>query len=64
VEAARWHIIARAGGDNDQFLDAFMRKMSPSDRAMAEDKAKPWIARMRPIGPSPFPPSPERKSEP
>jgi TPR repeat protein len=55
VEAARWHLIARAGGDNDQFLEEFMRKMKPTDRAMAEDKAKPWIARMKPVGPTPFP---------
>jgi TPR repeat protein len=61
VEAARWHTIARAGGNNDQFLDDFMRKMSPADRAAGEDKAKPWIARMRPIGPSPFPSPPDPK---
>ena len=40
-------LIARAGGDNDQFLDEFVRKMKPADRAAAEDKAKPWIARMQ-----------------
>ena len=58
VEAARWHLIARAGGDNDQFLEDFMRKMTPADRAIAEDKAKPWIARMQAIGPTPFPEAP------
>ena len=55
VEAARWHLIAQAGGNNDQFLDDFVRKMKPADRAAAEDKAKPWIARMKAIGPTPFP---------
>jgi TPR repeat protein len=65
VEAARWHTIARAGGDNDQFLEDFVRtKISPTDRAAGEDKAKPWIARMRPIGPSPFPSSPESSARP
>lgn len=54
VQAARWHLIARAGGDNDQFLDDFLRNMNPADRALAEDKAKPWIARMQPAGPTPF----------
>jgi hypothetical protein len=58
VQAARWHLIARAGGDNDQFLEEFMRKMKPADRATAEDKAKPWIARMKPAGPTPFPNAP------
>ncbi len=28
--------------------------MSPADRTAAEDKAKPWIARMPQRGPSPF----------
>ena len=55
VEAARWHLIARAGGDNDQFLEEFMRNMKPPDRAMAENKAKPWIARMTPGRPDPVP---------
>ena len=35
-----------------------MRKMTPADRAIAEDKAKPWIARMQTIGPTPFPETP------
>ncbi len=55
VEAGRWHLIAQAGGDNDQYLEDFMRNMKPTDRAMAENKAKPWIARMNPVGPTPFP---------
>jgi TPR repeat protein len=58
VQAGRWHLIAKAGGDNDQFLESFMRKMKSTDRAAAEDKAKPWIARMQPIGPTPFPEAP------
>jgi hypothetical protein len=29
--------------------------MKPIDRSMAENKAKPWIARMNPVGPTPFP---------
>jgi hypothetical protein len=31
--------------------------MKAADRAMAEDKAKPWIARMKAVGPTPFPES-------
>jgi TPR repeat protein len=58
VEAGRWHLIAKAGGDLDPFLDDFMRKMKPADRAAAEDKAKPWIARMQAVGPTPFPNAP------
>jgi TPR repeat protein len=55
VQAARWHLIARAGGANDQYLEDHVRKMKPADRTAGEDKAKPWIARMKVAGPSPFP---------
>jgi TPR repeat protein len=44
VEAAKWHLIAKAGGTNDQFLEDFVRKMSPEDRAAAEKAAQPWLA--------------------
>ena len=40
VEAARWHLIAKAGGDNDQSLDDFMRNMKPPDRAMAGEQGE------------------------
>jgi TPR repeat protein len=55
VEATRWHLIARAGGANDQYLEDYVRKLKPADRTAGEDKAKPWIARMKVAGPSPFP---------
>jgi TPR repeat protein len=58
VQAARWHLIARAGGDNDQFLDDFVRKMTPEDRAAGEAAAAPWIKLLAATGPakaSPFP---------
>jgi TPR repeat protein len=65
VEAVRWHLIAKAGGNNDQYLEDFMRNMRPSDRAMAESKAKPWIARMTPLEPaSPAAPPGQAKSQP
>jgi hypothetical protein len=54
----RWHLIARAGGNNDPSLDKYMSEAKPADRAMGEHKAKPWIARMNPIGPTPFPAAP------
>ena len=46
VQAARWHLIARAGGGNDLFLEDFLRKMKPEDRAAGEAAAKPWIAQL------------------
>ena len=36
VQAARWHLIARAGGDSDLFLEDYLRKMKPADRAAGE----------------------------
>jgi TPR repeat protein len=63
VEAARWHLIARAGSNNDPFLEEFMRNMKPADRAMGENKAKPWIARMTPVDPTPFPTAPPRQTK-
>ena len=46
VQAARWHLIARAGGANDLFLEDFLRKMKPEDRTAGEAAAKPWITRL------------------
>ena len=40
-----------------------MSEMKPSDRAMAEDKAKPWIARMNAVGPIPFPTVPAKPTK-
>jgi TPR repeat protein len=43
VQAARWHLIAQAGGNSDLALEDYVRKMKPEDRAAAEAAAKPWI---------------------
>ena len=36
---------------------------STTDRTTGENKAKPWIARMNPIGPTPFPTAPARQTK-
>src|SRR5581483_11893911 len=46
VQAGRWHLIARAGGDGSLFMEDFLRKMKPEDRVAAEAAAKSWIARI------------------
>jgi uncharacterized protein len=46
VQAARWHLIARSAGANDLFLEDYLRKMRPEERAAGETAAKPWIARL------------------
>ena len=64
VEAVRWHEIAKAGGDSDPSLGEFMRNINPADRAMGENKAKPWIARMTQAGPTPpFPTVPSHTTK-
>ena len=43
VEAMRWHLISKAGGASDTFLDDFAQKQSADTRAAAEKAAKPWL---------------------
>ena len=46
VQAIRWHLIAQAGGNNDPFLDEYMRKQKPETIAAGQEAAKSWIARL------------------
>ena len=69
VEAARWHLIARAGGASDLFLEDYLRKMKPHgsrhgrrqgqalDRAHAE-RPDPPSRRRRPNSTRPQPAKP------
>jgi TPR repeat protein len=43
VEAIKWHLIAKAGGDGDVNLDTFVAQQKPEDRAAAQKAAKPWL---------------------
>jgi TPR repeat protein len=49
VQAVKWHLVAKAGGAGDVYLDDFASKQKAEDRAAAEEAAKPWI----PAGRSP-----------
>jgi uncharacterized protein len=68
IEAIKWHLIAKAGGDSDPELDAFVAKQSPQDRAEAEKKARLWLstARVAPLAPRPSasPPPPPAPAAP
>jgi TPR repeat protein len=44
VQAIKWHLIAKAAGAGDLFLDDFVQKQSTDARARAEKEAKPWLA--------------------
>jgi hypothetical protein len=43
VQATKWHLISKAGGANDPFLDDFVAKQTPEVRAAGEKAAKPWL---------------------
>src|SRR5215471_13157768 len=42
VQAAKWHLIAKAGGGEDESLDKLLAKLSKADRAKAEKVAEEW----------------------
>ena len=43
VEAIKWHLISRAGGETDLELDAYMDRADAATRDAAEKAAKPWL---------------------
>jgi TPR repeat protein len=43
AEAAKWHLISRAGGETDLELDDMLDKLDPQTRAAAQKAAKPWL---------------------
>jgi TPR repeat protein len=45
VEAAKWHLIAKAAGVEDDTLDKLLAKLSKADRAKAEKAAEVWRER-------------------
>jgi uncharacterized protein len=47
VEAATWHMIAKAGGVEDAGLDTLLAGLSKADRAKAQKAADAWRVRAR-----------------
>ena len=43
VEAVKWHLISKAGGETDADLDKFAAQQTAETRAAAEKAAKPWL---------------------
>ena len=56
VQAIKWHLISKAGGNSDLQLDDYMQKQSPETRAAGEQAAKPWVDLLTP--------EPQRASDP
>jgi len=48
TEAIKWHLIAKAGGNGDPYLDQFAGQQTPQVRAAAEKAARPWLAALQP----------------
>jgi TPR repeat protein len=47
IEAATWHLIAKAGGVEDAQLEALLAGLSRADRAKAQKAADAWRERAR-----------------
>jgi uncharacterized protein len=43
VDATKWHLISKAGGETDLTLDDFVGKLDPDTRAAGEKAAKAWL---------------------
>ena len=48
TEAIKWHLIAKASGNGDPYLDAFAGQQTPEVRAAAEKAARPFISAIPP----------------
>src|SRR5262245_17806998 len=42
VQAAKWHLVAKAAGGEDESLDKLVAKLSKADRTKAEKAAEEW----------------------
>lgn len=42
IEAAKWHLLARDAGASDFWLDAYITRLTPDQRAQAEKAAERW----------------------
>lgn len=51
VEAAKWHMIAKAAGAGDPELDVFVSKQTPQIREAADKAAKKWMSTQAEVAP-------------
>jgi glutamate synthase domain-containing protein 2 len=43
VEGMKWHLLARAVGLNDEWLDQTLGTLTPSQRQQAEESVRQWV---------------------
>jgi hypothetical protein len=48
VEAIKWHLIAKAGGNSDPYLDKYAADQPDEVREAAQKAARPWLAVLPP----------------
>jgi TPR repeat protein len=53
VEATKWHLISRAGGETDLTLDDFVAKLDADSRVAGEKAAKTWLDALKSAQPAP-----------
>jgi hypothetical protein len=46
VEAAKWHLIARAHGESDVWLEGFLQELTPEQRQAGQKRADVWLKAM------------------
>ncbi len=48
VEAIKWHLISKAGGNSDPYLDKYAADQPDEVREAAQKAARPWLAALPP----------------
>jgi uncharacterized protein len=47
VQATKWHLISKAGGETNLTLDNFVNKLDAHTRSAGEEAAKNWIEALK-----------------
>jgi TPR repeat protein len=48
VEAAKWHLIARARGESDVWLEGFLQQLTPEQQQTSKQQAEAWLKTVQP----------------
>jgi TPR repeat protein len=43
VEAAKWHLVARARGESDVWLEGFLQQLTPEQQQASKKQAESWL---------------------
>jgi len=48
IQAVKWHLIAKAGGNSDPYLDKYAAEQPEEVREAAQKAARPWLSVLPP----------------